>query len=181
MEDVKTEYEKVISERKEVLNELNLLTEDEKVKRFIELYEKEKTLANKQNGLYNKNKRLEYSSCDHIWVRVAHDYDSWEGRGYDYHGCVKCGLDGSVLLEMESLHNPQWLANDRRIMYDYIRNNYGYYSGTHTDLSCDLETGMSLYKKIKSVFPEVDDDAIVKYLEVAINTEKESKEKKLTL
>ncbi len=47
----------------------------------------------------------EYSDCDHIWVRIFEEYDSWEDRSYHSCGCIKCGLDQRVLDEEEKYYD----------------------------------------------------------------------------
>ena len=62
----------------------------------FDLYNKNEQLVCQQKDLYKQMKIDEYSFCNHIWVNTLHDYDSFEGRSYNYHGCIKCGLDQRV-------------------------------------------------------------------------------------
>ena len=106
MEDIKNKYEQVSLERKDILDKIKVLKEDERVKEYFSLCKKNDELANQQKDLYEKIKDKDYSSCNHLLVTVLHDYDRIEGRSYDYHGCVKCGLNEKVLYVMECFNNP---------------------------------------------------------------------------
>ena len=44
------------------------------------------------------------------------EHDSWEGRVYKSCGCIKCGLDDSVLDKKR-----EWLSFHQKIMYDYLK------------------------------------------------------------
>lgn len=189
MENLKDKYNQVVSERKDIIDKINVLAENETVKEYFSLRQQNDELAREQNNLYKQIKVGEYSSCNHIWVNTLHDYDSWEGRSYNYHGCVKCGLDKRVFHLMESYHSPDWLTLDQRIMYDFMRN-HSYGSGIDTNLLCDLDLARAVYAKIKEVHPDIDDETAVKYLKVALHNirdtkvsdeRKESRAKRLSL
>ena len=185
LKKLKDNYNQILSERKEIIEQINDLEEDETVKKYIELHSKNKELETQQKDLYKQIKVGEYSSCNHIWVHVLHDYDSLEGRSYDYHGCIKCGLDNSVLFLKQNYGSANFLAFDQRIMYDYITSDYPYNSGISADLSCDFDLAKAYYAKIKEIHPDADDETIVKYLRVAVlagnvkeNDERKRKQKR---
>ena len=189
MEDLKEQYNHIVSERQTIIYQINVLAENETVKEYFALRKQNDKLASQQMDLYKQIKVGEYSSCNHIWVNTLHDYDSWEGRSYNYHGCVKCGLDRRVFHLMEILHSPDWLILDQRIMYDYMKN-HSYKSGIDTNLLCDLDLAKAIYAKIKEVHPDIDDETAVKYLKVALHNirdtkvsdeRKESRAKRLSL
>lgn len=189
MEDLKEQYNHIVSERQTIIDQINVLAENETVKEYFSLRQQNDELARKQNDLYKQIKIGEYSSCNHIWVNTLHDYDSWEGRSYNYHGCVKCGLDERIFHLMESYHSPDWLTLDQRIMYDYMKN-HSYKSGIDTNLLCDIDLAKAIYAKIKEVHPDIDDETAVKYLKVALHNirdtkvsdeRKESRAKRLSL
>ncbi len=189
MEDLKEQYNHIVSERQTIIDQINVLAENETVKEYFALREQNDKLASQQKDLYKQIKVGEYSSCNHIWVNTLHDYDSWEGRSYNYHGCVKCGLDKRVFHLMERFHSPDWLTLDQRIMYDYMKN-HSYKSGIDTNLLCNLDLAKAIYAKIKEVHPDIDDETAVKYLKVALHNirdtkvsdeRKESRAKRLSL
>ena len=190
MENMKNQYDKIVSERKELIKEINSLAENEIVKKYFELCNKNDKLATQQKDLYKQIKVGEYSSCNHIWVNTLHEYDSWEGRSYNYDGCVKCGLDQRVFRLMEIYHKPDLLTPNQRIMYDYMINHLSYKSGTYTNLLCDLDLASAIYKRIMKVHPDIDDETAIKYLKVSLHNirdpkvseeRKESRAKRLSL
>lgn len=169
MGNLKAKYDQIISERKDKIEKINILEKDEKVKQYLLLCKQNKKLANEQADLYKQMKIEEYSSCNHIWVNTLHSYDSFEGRSYDYCGCVKCGLDRRVFYLKERYHNNAWLNLDEKIMYDFMLNNPSRYSGINTNLLCHLDLGKAIYTKIKENNPGIDDETAVHYLKNAFN------------
>lgn len=166
MGSLKEQYDKIVTERKELIEQINALADDKTVKKYFELRSQNDKLSNQQRDLYKQIKIEEYSSCNHIWVDTLHDYDSWEGRSYNYCGCIKCGLDKRVL--MESYHNSAWLTLDQRIMYDILRN-HSYRAGIDTNLLCDLDLAKAIYSKIEEVHHDIDDETAIKYFKVALH------------
>lgn len=118
MTKLKEEYDELLKQREVILKELLPLEENEIVKRYIELKEKNERLFDQELSLYKEVKKEEYASCNHILVYSNIDYDGYEGRKYISCGCIKCGLDDSVLDGARD-----WLSGSRQIMYDYLRKN----------------------------------------------------------
>ena len=168
MEDLKAKYEQVVLEKEDIIKRISILAENEKVKEYLSLCKQNDELASQQKNLYKSIKIKDYSSCDHVWVRVLHDYDRHESHSYNYYGCVKCGLNEKVLYLMELYNNPDELNLDERIMYNFLENNYSL-GGTHTKLSCDLDLAKAIYSKIKESHPDIDNETAVKYLKVALH------------
>ena len=168
MSTLKEQYDKILLERKELITQINELAEDEKVKLYFELCKKNDQLTNQQKDLYKQMKVEEYSSCDHIWVNTLHDYDSGEGRSYNYHGCIKCRLDQRVFHLREQYHGLDCFTLEQRVMYDYM---YGgaYRSGIDTKVLCDLDLAKAIYSKIKESYPDIDDETARKYFEIALD------------
>ena len=48
MKELKTQYELITSQRKELINQINILESDEKIKRYFELIKQSKELHVKQ-------------------------------------------------------------------------------------------------------------------------------------
>ena len=161
MSELKKEYDEIIEQRAVVIDELKQLENNEVVKKYLELKEKNDSLYNKQLNLYDSIKREEYDECKHILVFSKIDYDSYEGRTYRRCGCIKCGLDNSVLDQ-----ERDWLPHTRKIMYDYLRNNY--LNGIQTKILCDIKLATSIYSKIKDANPDIDDETAIKYFEIAL-------------
>lgn len=179
MENLKAKYDKILSQRKNLTEQINILANDENVRKYLELNKQKEELAKEQKKLYRKVKYEDYSSCNHIWVTTLSDYDSSEGRSYYYHGCIKCGLDKSLLRLSETFcggycNGIDMLTPSQRIMYDFMStHSCGY--GIYTNLLCDLDLAKAIYAKIKAAHPNVDDETAIKYLKVAIHNIKNIK------
>lgn len=189
MSTLKEKYDKILSEREIIIKQINELKNSDILKRYFDLCNQNEQLVSQQKELYKKMKIEEYSSCNHIWVNTLHDYDSHEGRSYNYHGCIKCGLDQRVFYMYEQCHNLDWFTLEQRVMYDFM---YGgaYRSGIDTKVLCDLDLAKAIYSKIKEAHPYIDDETTRKYFEIAldnirkikVNAErKESRAKRLLL
>lgn len=107
-------------------------------------------------------KNEEYKCCEHILVYSEIDYDGYEGRTYRSCGCIKCGLDSSILKQ-----DREWLPFSKKIMYDYLREEY--LSGRETEIVCDLDLAQAIYSKIRQTHPDIDDETAVKYFEIALD------------
>lgn len=162
MSELKKEYEKIKEQRAVVIDELEQLKNNEIVRRYLKLKEENDNLYGKQLKLYDSIKREEYDECKHILVYSKIEYDRHEGRTYRNCGCIKCGLDDSVLDE-----ERDWLTNTQKIMYDYLRKNY--LKGIKTDILCDIDLATSIYSKINEAHPDIDDETAIKYFEIALD------------
>lgn len=174
MANLKEQYNQIILNRKGIIVRINELEENEAVKEYLDLCKQSDQLLREQKQLYTQVKVEEYSSCNHIWVNTLHEYDSWEGRSYNYCGCIKCGLDRRVLHLMENYHDQDWLTKEQRIMYNFLTNNQSDF-GIKTNLLCDLDLAKAIYSKIKEAHPNIDDETIVKYLKVALHNIRDTK------
>lgn len=106
-------------------------------------------------------KNEEYKCCEHILVYSEIDYDRYEGRTHRSCGCIKCGLDNSVLSKKVGLTFYQM------IMYDYLRKRH--LMGKETKIACDLSLAQAIYSKIKETHPDINDEMAIKYFEIALN------------
>lgn len=174
MANLKEQYNQIILNRKGIIVRINELEENEAVKEYLDLCKQSDQLLREQKQLYTQVKVEEYSSCNHIWVNTLHEYDSCEGRSYNYYGCIKCGLDRRVLHLMENYHDQDWLTKEQRIMYNFLTNNQSNF-GIKTNLLCDLDLAKAIYVKIKEAHPNIDDETIVKYLKVALHNIRDTK------
>ena len=174
MEDLEKEYNELVTEKNKIIDELNELKSKEIIKRYMKLKEENELLYNKQIELYKRIKINEYDNCKHILVYSKIEYDSFEERSYRSRGCIKCGLDNSVLDEDKRL-----LSFNKKIMYDYLR--AGRYLSKKATYMCDIDLATAIYKRIKEVYPCIDDETATKYFEIAldnIRNIKVSKERK---
>ena len=133
-------------------------------------------------------KEQEYDSCSHVLVFSKIEHDRWEGRTYKSSGCMKCGLDNSVL----DCHR-RYLPFDKAIMYDYLKKkgpSFTYRTGIETNIACDLDLAQEIYRKIKIAHPNIDDKTAIQYFKNALDhirsvdvsdERKESRVKRLSL
>ncbi|MCI9279232.1 MAG: hypothetical protein HFJ02_00335 [Bacilli bacterium] len=166
MSQLKEKFDKITEQRGTIIDEIKRLKEDEKVKRYIALNEQNNNLYSKQLDLYQKMKTEEYGTCKHILVYSKRDYERYEGRTYLSCGCIKCGLDNSVLN-----YGRDYLSGDREIMYDYLRKNVlgGKLRGIETEIDCDLDLAKAIYSKIKKVYPIINDTTANYYFQAALH------------
>lgn len=162
MSNLKKEYDEITKQRKKIIEEMKLLEENEIVKRYFELTKQNETLYDKQLILYKEMKNEEYESCKHILVYSKINYDRYEGRTSKSCGCIKCGLDNSVLD-----YQREYLPFTQKIMYDYLRKKY--LRGSETKIACDLDLAQAIYSKIKDAHPDIDDQIAIKYFEIALD------------
>lgn len=167
MSNIKEEYEKIGAERIQIFEELKVLKENEIVKKYFELSNKDNELINQQQKLYTKLKNDEFSSCSHIWITTRRERDSYEARSESFYGCIKCGLDQDILRQ-EFYFGRNLLSFEERIMLDYM-NNYGYRNGIYINELCDLSLANAIYLKIKANHPNIDDETVHKYFEAALD------------
>ncbi|MEE3342729.1 MAG: hypothetical protein VZS44_01405 [Bacilli bacterium] len=170
MKELDNEYTKMKEIRKKIKNEIKLLEEDKNVKKYIEL----KKMLN--YSLCNE----QYDLCKHVLV-YSKVYDDKNKRC----GCIKCGLDESVLDE-----NRDDLSLKNKIMYDYLKNHHSRIDGINTGNKCDLSLAQAIYFKLKEVYPNINDLTAIKYYEIALDNirnidvskkRKESRAKRLSL
>ena len=161
-------YKKITEQRKNISIELKELLENESVKRYFELCSKDKNLAFRQREVYENIKNEQYLKCNHIWVNTLKDYDSYEGRTETYCGCIKCGLDERVIHMMEYNPDCSALTEDQKIMYKIMNDSY-YKKGINTNVNCNLELAMAIYKRIKEKYPNIQDGLARKYFEIALD------------
>ncbi len=121
-----------------------------------------KHLYDEQLSLYRLMKEEEYNSCKHVLVYSRIDDDRHEGRSYKYSGCIKCGLDNSVLDS-----NKDYFSSLEKIMYSSLIEQH--LTGAHTKILCDLDLAQAIYSKIKQAHPNIDDETAIDYFKVALN------------
>lgn len=188
MESLKKQYGRIFFEKNALTEQIRNLEENETVKKYFELCRQKEKLSIQQANLYRQLKAEKYASCNHIWVNTLHEYDSSEGRAYNYYGCIKCGLDERVF-HQEELNGLDFFTSDQRIMYDFMQE-HDYKRGIWTNIFCDLDLAQVIYSKVKEAHPDIDDDTARKYFEIDLDNigkilvneeEKTSRAKKLSL
>jgi len=162
MSDLKKEYDKIIEQRKNIIDQIKQIEETDIVKQYNSLKEQNTELVEKISNLSKKIKIDEYNCCKHILVYSKIDHDRIEGRTYKSHGCIKCGLDNSILDSRR-----EFLPLTKQIMYDYLKNRY--LKGKELNVACDLDLAQAIYSKIKETHPDIDDETAIKYFEIALD------------
>lgn len=172
MKDLTENYAKIIEQRKEIITEMEKLEESEILKRYFYLKKKNESLYNEQLILFKNMKMKEYETCHHILIYSKMDYDRYEGRTYASCGCIKCGLDNSVLNKSRDC-----LIGTQRIMYDYLKKNYLScdFGGIQTSILCDMDLAQAIYRKIKNTYPSIDDEKAVQFFKYALKNIRSSK------
>ncbi len=107
-------------------------------------------------------KQQNYETCNHILVYSKIEYDRYEGRTYKSRGCIKCGLDNSILDT-----NIDFLHSKEKIKYTYLRKKY--LTGIETKVTCDLDLARAIFSKIKEAHPKIDNKTAIKYFEIALD------------
>ena len=162
MSNLKKEYDEVTEQRKRIIEEIKPIEENDVVKKYFELKKQNEILYEKQLTLYQKMKNEEYECCEHILIYSEIEHDSYEGRTYRSYGRIKCGLDDSILKR-----DRKWLPFSQKIIYDYLSEKY--LSGREVKIVCDLDLAQAIYSKIKETHPDIDDETVVKYFEIALD------------
>ncbi len=159
MEELKSEYKKILSKRKKVAEQIASLRKNDSVKKYLRLCKRDVELSKEEIDLYKKIKFDEYYFCDHMWVYVLHEYDSVEGRSYNYCGCVKCGLDERVFHLTE---NNSKLTLDQEIMLEYLKKHI-YERGIYIDIESEFDLARQVYLEVKESHPNISDDELEEY------------------
>lgn len=154
MKQQNEEYNKVIEQRKRIKKEIKKLERDANVKKYINL----KRALN--NNLCNE----QYNSCNHVLVYSKYYYDQLNDTTIKRCGCIKCGLDESVLDEKREELSP-----NKIIMYDYLKKNNCNINGIKTDNMCDLNLAKAIYFKIKENYSNINELTAIKYFEIALD------------
>lgn len=149
MREASNEYNEIKEIRKKIKKDIKLLEEDKNVRRYLEL----KKILN--YSLCNE----QYDLCKHVLV-YSKVYDDRIKRC----GCIKCGLDESILDE-----DRDELTLNNKIMYDYLRNHHRKINGINTGNRCDLSLAQAIYLKLEEIYPNINDLTAIKYFEIALD------------
>lgn len=183
----KIKYQKVVTKREKILDKIQQLKENEILKKYLELTEKNTALYYEQIALYKQIKYEEYKNCKHILVQSK--IKQMENTYIRRYGCIKCGLDSSVIdCKKEDILTPE-----QEVMYYYLvgekkRELSG--NNPYTDIRCDLELARAIYSKIVENNPGISDEVAFKYFtkaldnirDIEVNEEREkSRAKRLSL
>ena len=152
----KEEYEAIVKYRKKLCGEIVELEETPDVKKYKELISRNQRLKKHENELYIHLKNKEYEDCNHVLVYTKEDDKIREGRIYKYCGCIKCGLDESILKKQGKDKNLE-----EHVQYMYLVLNNSKIEGKQTGLDCGINLAKSMYDEIITDNGEIDDDALI--------------------
>lgn len=159
-------------------DQVELLRISADVKQYFELVTQEYQLLDQIAQLQRKQQMNRYAACNHIWVvTYVLQYPNCN-TPINYHGCIKCGLDQSVLLYPEE--DKPLLTQEAMAMYDFLSNhdwdisdhlneNLNLPSSLHTFEHCNIDLGRTIYAKIKKAHPTIDDLTALHYFKVALH------------
>ena len=167
---LRDEYELLKNKSLENQRKINLLKNNIFFKSFFELIDEKSKIKFELANLYIKIKTNEFSTCKHVLILTRVDHDYMEGRTYRYYGCIKCGLDQSVLSDNFSRN---WLNDDQKIMYDYLQD-HSLDNNINTGIHCDLELAKKIYSQIKKDHPNIYDEKALKYFKIEIEDNKDN-------
>lgn len=156
-DELKTQYDKVVNQIEANNKEMNKIKKESViVKRFLKLHDENIDLRDEKSRLFKELKEQEWSSCKHILVHSDKREKSC--------GCIKCGLDNKVLFV-----NENYLSSYGKMMFSYLYLGNHYLEGKTLGVCCDMELAQAIYRKIKEVHPEIDDETACKYFETALD------------
>ena len=160
-------YENVSFKRKKLLEEINDFEAkySDVINKYNYLISEENKLHKEENSLLCDINNERYDKCDHLWVNTYSD------SYYNCFGCIKCGLDYKIYATLSNMHfNIDFLNLEEKNMYNYLENNPSILKGLKTDISCDLELGMKLYREKKELYPALPDKEIIDFIAYKLNS-----------
>ena len=179
----KEEYNDKYDEINKKQERIDEVENNELIKEYMEL---KRTIEDDKRILkqdYLNMKKLEYKTCNHVFITSGVSYnDRYSKETYKYAGCIKCGLDTSVL-------SHRCKCEEAEIMLNYLKD-YDLRLIVSMNVPCDLDLACAIYKKIKENHQDIDDMTAFKYFEIALNNmrnkdvsveRKESRVKRLQL
>ena len=162
MESLRENYDRIVNERKSIIDELKVLEENDKIKKYFELTKKNDELYKIERDLYAEIRKEEFKKCNHVLIYSKSIYDELEQRTYRYRGCIKCGLDESVKAD-----DNYKFSSVTKAMHDCL--GWVNIKGKYIDYVCDLELARAIYNRIKEVHPDINDETAIKYFEIALD------------
>ena len=183
MTDLNDKYNEIINKRQQINKQLQDIMSSPILKKYFRLKEEDSKLYFEELELYRRIKYNEYNNCNHLLVYSKVTFDNFDCKTYKACGCIKCGIDSAIL---DFKKND--LPFDKQVMYDYFSDHCLY--GNIIDEECDLELAHAIYSKIVEVYPNIDEDRLIKYFRHSLkcikysrvsNERKASRVKRLSL
>ena len=172
MKNINELYQDVKSKRNELQNEIQILENNEMVKKYFQLLSRDLQLSHEENSLYTDIMNEKYSNCNHIWVRTLLEGETsgLDAFLHNYYGCIKCGLDYKVFSDANKVNNNlDFLTLDEKVMYEYLKNNNPFRKENSISVLCDIDLAKEIYSDIKAKYPNMDDETVIMLFEKEIN------------
>jgi len=173
IEEMKERLENLKNEYLEIVKELEPLRENETVKRFIELSNKESNIKYNLKRLSLDVEVEKMKLCNHLFIIGHRDsyFDGHKSVTDTYPYCVKCGLDAKYI--DRDTFNYKFLKPLEQEMANVYRS-HG--NGTYWRHYCNPTIARKIYSELKNGLPNLSDEELFEHFKVAI-TNHENKEK----
>lgn len=180
MTDYEKEYINVLESIKKSNDKINTI-ENTDIFRLYKLFVNErKLLEEKKDNLYKKMMFEKFDKCHHFAVKSRFIYYGWGEKGTTCHGCIKCGLDNSVLQDV-------MLNDDMLIMKAYFEkcNVYDFAKVYNIVLNLEddeeisyingYEQAKQFYRDVIKQNPNISNKELEELLKVELNKMEEAK------
>lgn len=163
----KKEYAALTTQKDDNIKKMQELLANPAVAEYVNLMSANKKITTDQRWLYMKIKNIEYLNCKHLWINVPNywDFDDEKDEPTVYHACLKCGLNEKVILEGKSGTN--FYNYEDELMY-YFMQEYNYKNGIVINATVRLDVAREIYSRIKVNHPDIEDEQMKKYMEIAL-------------
>ena len=151
MDNLEQEYlniKAILNQKQKEIGQL--YNEKVEVQNFLKLQKEIKKLQEQMQKIEKAINNQNWSTCKHIWLITKRNYDSGEGRTYNYCSCLKCGLSYEVFDEYET--KGKEVLNDliKAQMFEFLLEHpSARYQGISSNYYVNLEEAQSIYRKIK--------------------------------
>ena len=152
----KKQYEICTQHLINISDRLLKLQKNPAVQEYMRLEREYEETKEEQDEIFQKMKYAEYDSCSHILVYTKEEYVKEEEHTYTYQGCIKCGLDESILKS-----NEKNRSLEDQTQYDYLRSKGETLTGLHTEVECGIALAQKIYEEIKAENKDITDEQLV--------------------
>jgi hypothetical protein len=167
LEELKNKREELSKKLNSDLSQIKILEADEKIINYKELLIEAKKNKEQLEELDFELDKEKMSSCSHIFITSKID-KIWDGHRtdkYEYHSCIKCGLDTRY---RSSDYMTSWtpLTMAMEEIFKKTRNNGIWLK----DTSCHIDLAMAIYNGIKKAYPDISDEKAAVYFKASLNS-----------
>ena len=134
-----------------------------------EIQEKKNEILWQYKNLWFKR----FDCCNHFLIISDSEYDKWEGRSYNWWGCIKCGLNNKVTDMCNGYGDLPF-----NVMQSYFDKKESYnIPGYHSYINLHFRRAKDMCKKILEEKPSITNEELEEELYRLLNENKEEKEK----